>query len=80
MCTFAPTTGVGGVLDDEKPGDRVIATDPTEAKTLTAQTINRDNDLIDLRLSIVVAGRLAITTVVHTNVIHPLWADMNRRG
>ncbi|WP_329219791.1 polymorphic toxin-type HINT domain-containing protein [Streptomyces sp. NBC_01485] len=60
---------------DVRIGDKVIATDPKTGKrgprAVTAELLNRDNDLVDLE----VRGPDGKTVTIHTTAHHPFWDD-----
>ncbi|WP_327313220.1 polymorphic toxin-type HINT domain-containing protein [Streptomyces sp. NBC_01235] len=60
---------------DVRIGDKVVATDPKTGKrgprAVTAELLNRDNDLVDLE----VRGPDGKAVTIHTTSHHPFWDD-----
>jgi RHS repeat-associated protein len=63
-----------------KPGDKVEAADPETGKhqgprTVSAQFVNRDKDLVDLTIQ----DAKGHTSVLHTTSRHPFWDDTSHK-
>ncbi|MFJ8104610.1 polymorphic toxin-type HINT domain-containing protein [Streptomyces sp. NPDC096132] len=81
-CSFTAATrvlladGTTKAIGKIKPGDKVAAADPETGKhqgsrTVSAQFVNNDEDLIDLT----VEDGKGHTSVLHTTARHPFWDD-----
>ncbi|WP_416069775.1 polymorphic toxin-type HINT domain-containing protein [Streptomyces sp. AK02-01A] len=81
-CSFSPSTLVlmekGKIkqIDEIKPGDKVETADPSNGrhrspKTVTAQLVHHDDDLIDLNIQ----NRQGDNATLHTTSKHPFWDD-----
>ncbi|MYZ34164.1 MULTISPECIES: RHS repeat-associated core domain-containing protein [unclassified Streptomyces] len=85
LCSFTPATrvlmkdGQAKPIGKIKPGDKVATADPKTGKrqgnrTVSAQLIHRDDDLIDLTIR----DKNNKTAKIHTTAGHPFWDDTLR--
>ncbi|MEU2429881.1 polymorphic toxin-type HINT domain-containing protein [Streptomyces sp. NPDC007861] len=62
-------------IEDVEIGDSVLATDPetgkTAAKTVTAELVHHDKDLVD----VVIGSEDGSTSTLHTTAHHPFWDE-----